>query len=118
MVEINYKKNNVHKNTLVKLAMSLMLSSFLNGCSAYSGKFLCGDSLGAPCVMLSEIDKQINSGEIVEVYKDRKCNGSKCYKDRNISTKAKLKDNKTHRALIIENKDEIDYREGDYLYVK
>lgn len=118
MVEMNFKKNSSNKNRFAKLVTSLMLTVFLNGCSVYSGKFTCGDSRGAPCVMLSEVDKKINSGEIVEIYKDRKCKGGKCYKDQNISSAPKLKDNQSRRALIIENKDESDHREGDYLYVK
>ncbi len=118
MVAINYKKHSTNKNVTAKLLTSLMLTVFLSGCSTYSGKFTCGDSRGAPCVMLSEIDKKINSGEIVEVYKDKKCKGSKCSKDQNIPTEPKLKDNQTRRALIIQNKDEPDHREGDYLYVK
>lgn len=118
MVRMHYKKNLLNIKASAKLASSLLLIALLTGCSTYSGKFTCGDSRGAPCVMLSEIDKKINSGEIVEVYKDKKCKSGKCSKDLNSLSEPKLKDNQTHRALMIENKDEVDHREGDYLYVK
>lgn len=64
-------------NSLSKLLLSIVCSSFcLVSCSTYPSKFKCGDAKGLGCVMLSEIDKQINNGKIVEAYN---CNNQERY---------------------------------------
>ncbi len=63
-----------------RFAVVLMIccnAVLLTSCSTYSSKFNCSDSRGLPCTMLRAVDKQIDSGEIDKVYKD-KCRGKKC----------------------------------------
>lgn len=51
----------------------------LTGCSTYPSKFKCGDAKGLGCTMLRVVDKQIDSGQIEEVYKTKKnCKKNKC----------------------------------------
>ncbi|PCI01063.1 MAG: hypothetical protein COB76_02170 [Alphaproteobacteria bacterium] len=57
--------------------ISLVLLS-ITACSTYPNKFKCGDAKGLGCTMLAEIDRQIDSGKIEEVYKDKKCSGKRC----------------------------------------
>lgn len=61
----------------------MLLASFtITSCSTYPNKFKCGDARGLGCTMLHEVDKQIDSGQIEEVYKgknkDKKCRGKTC----------------------------------------
>ncbi len=101
-----------------KFYVSLLSLLLLTSCSTYSGKFACGDSKGANCVMLSEVDKRIDSGEIEEVYKEKKCKEGKCTGKSKEEAEPSLKSLQTHRALIIENKDEPDQIEGQYIILK
>jgi hypothetical protein len=55
---------------------SILIS--LAGCSTYPNKFKCGDARGLGCTMLSEVDKQIDSGKIEQIYKDKKCRRGRC----------------------------------------
>lgn len=103
------------KNLLPYLMTILLL---LSGCSAYSGKFACGDSKGANCVMLSEVDKRIDSGEIEENYKDKRCSGGRCKSNANLEAWPTLKNNKTHKALIVDEESTPDLVEGHYLMLK
>lgn len=52
------------------------------GCSTYPNKFKCGDAKGLGCKMLRDVDNQIDSSQIEEVYKTGKgCSrGGKCSK--------------------------------------
>ncbi len=118
MTELNYQNIHAHTKVGKYLLTYLVVSFLLSSCSTYSGQFICGDSRGAACTMLSEVDRKINSGEIEEIYKDKKCRGNKCTKHLNKDAEPKLKLNQTHRALIVEGEDEPDHREGEYLYVK
>ena len=64
-------------------AIIMLLASFaITSCSTYPSKFKCGDARGLGCTMLHEVDKQIDSGQIEEVYKgknkDKKCRGKTC----------------------------------------
>ncbi len=102
---------------MFKPLMSLVALLLLTSCSTYSGKFACGDSRGANCVMLSEVDKRIDSGEIEEVYKDKKCSGGKCKAKAKEEAEPSLKSNQSHTALIIDDKDESDRIEGNTLYL-
>jgi len=55
----------------------IMILMMLTGCSSYSSKFACGSSHGAKCIMIADIDKMIDSGEIEEYHINRKCKGNK-----------------------------------------
>ena len=57
----------------------MLLASFtIASCSTYPNKFKCGDARGLGCTMLHEVDKQIDSGQIEEAYKAKKCRGKTC----------------------------------------
>ena len=100
-------------NLIVILTLPLILSS----CAVYSTGFTCPDSKGAKCVMLSEVDTMVDSGEIETVYADKKCKGGKCKSDANVPQKAL---NEVHRIKVepASDSDDVQYRDGDYLYVK
>lgn len=58
---------------------ALLMLFALSACSTYPSKFKCADSRGLGCTMLSNVDKQIDSGEIQEVYLTKpKCRGKNC----------------------------------------
>lgn len=69
----------VMKNLIV-----IILAIFsVSACSTYPSKFKCGEAKGLGCHRLSDIDKQITSGEIEQVYLDKnskKCRGLFCKK--------------------------------------
>ena len=104
------------RQNLLPHLMTMMI--FLSSCSTYSGKFACGDSRGANCVMLSEVDKRIDSGEIEKVYKDKKCTSGTCKSKTHAEPKPILKNHKTHKALIVDESSEPDIIEGRYLMLK
>ncbi|WPY01743.1 hypothetical protein Trichorick_01661 (plasmid) [Candidatus Trichorickettsia mobilis] len=64
-----------------KIASVLILMICLSSCAVYSTGFNCADSKGARCVMLSEVDRRVDSGEIETVYLDKKCKGKACNKE-------------------------------------
>jgi hypothetical protein len=57
--------------------LAFMLIS-LASCSTYPNKFRCGDARGLGCTMLSEVDRQIDSGKIEQIYKDKNCKRGRC----------------------------------------
>ena len=63
---------------MFKTGMLILALFSISSCSTYPNKFKCGDARGLGCTMLHEVDKQIDSGQITEVYKDKKCRGKKC----------------------------------------
>lgn len=65
-------KNIIQATTLLLTALSVV------SCSTYPNKFKCDDARGLGCTMLHEVDKQIDSGQIAEAYKKKKCSGNKC----------------------------------------
>ena len=100
-----------------KVASVLILMSCLSSCAVYSTGFNCADSKGARCVMLSEVDARIDSGEIETVYLDKKCKGKACNKE--ISNVPKKALNQIHKVKIIDRKDAVnEYEDGDDLYLK
>lgn len=108
------------RTTLVRilnLTVTLSLSLLLSSCAVYSTGFTCPDSKGAKCVMLSEVDHMVDSGEIETVYIDKKCKGGKCKNTANVPQKAL---SEIHRIKVepASNVDDIQYTDGDYLYVK
>ena len=56
----------------------LLMTLSVASCSTYPNKFKCDDARGLGCTMLSAVDKQIDSGEIKEAYKKKKCKGRSC----------------------------------------
>lgn len=67
-------------NRLSRVIVMLTASFSITSCSTYPNKFKCGDARGLGCTMLHEVDRQIDSGQIEEAYKDknRKCRGKTC----------------------------------------
>lgn len=61
-----------------KILKVILVALSLTSCSTYPNKFKCGDARGLGCTMLHEVDKQIDSGQIVEAYLDKKCRGKNC----------------------------------------
>jgi hypothetical protein len=59
------------------LALSC-LTLTLSSCATYSTGFNCSGGRGANCVMLSEVDRRVTSGEIETVYFDKKCKSGRC----------------------------------------
>jgi len=59
------------------LALSC-LTLTLSSCATYSTGFNCSGGRGANCVMLSEVDQRVTSGEIETVYFDKKCKSGRC----------------------------------------
>lgn len=70
-------RTSIAKNITQATTLLLMTLSIVS-CSTYPNKFKCDDARGLGCTMLSEVDKQIDSGQIAEAYKKKKCFGDKC----------------------------------------
>ena len=106
----------------LRIAGLLILMSCLSSCAVYSTGFNCADSKGARCVMLSEVDERVDSGEIETVYLDKKCKGKACNKE--ISNVPKKALNQIHKVKIIDTEDTNEYeaelsaQDGDDLYLK
>ena len=60
-----------------KLRVSMIVISLLGltGCASYPNQFKCGDAKGLGCTMLREVDIQIDSGQVEQVYQG-KCRSS------------------------------------------
>lgn len=97
--------------TLVKkilhLTVILTLPMILSSCAVYSTGFTCPDSKGAKCVMLSQVDAMVDSGEIETVHMDKKCKGGKCKSTADVPQKALTE---THKVRLEPT--------GEYLYVR
>ncbi len=102
---------------LLQMTMIVFLPAVLSSCAVYSTGFSCPDSIGAKCVMLSQVDQMVDSGEIETVYMDKKCKGGKCKNNVNVPRRSL---NEIHRIKIEQAHDarDIQYLEGDYLYVR
>ena len=106
-----------HSASKLRIAVLLILTSCLSSCAVYSTGFNCADSKGARCVMLSEVDRRVDSGEIETVYLDKKCKGKACNKE--ISNVPKKALNQTHKVKIIDTKDHLnEHQDGDDLYLR
>ena len=66
---------------MYKAVIILLIPFSIISCSTYPTKFKCDDARGLGCTMLHEVDKQIDSGQIAEAYKKKKCSGNKCKKE-------------------------------------
>ncbi len=95
------------RTTLFTIALIL-----LAGCSG-AGK--CPGTKGATCMMLSEVDRMIDSGEIDKFQERAKCKGLFCKKGMN---KPLLTNDDVVKVKVIEPTEPVQYQEGDYLYVK
>ncbi len=71
------KHRNNHMRSKPTTIIAIMAITLLTSCSGYSSKFACDSSHGAKCVMIADIDKMIDSGEIEEYHVSRKCKGNK-----------------------------------------
>ena len=106
-----------HSASKLRITVLLILISCLSSCAVYSTGFNCADSKGARCVMLSEVDRRVDSGEIETVYLDKKCKGKACNKE--ISNVPKKALNQTHKVKIIDIEDHLNERQdGDDLYLR
>lgn len=104
-------------NNLCKVLLGIICSSFcLVSCSTYPSKFKCGDARGLGCTMLSEIDKQINNGKIVEAYKEKKCKTDYCQNQEDTLTLRNSGDSVIYIKDSI-NKNDNGFEEKDYRYV-
>lgn len=72
------KMNIITKQHGIKVVILVAILISLAGCSTYPNKFKCGDARGLGCTMLSEVDKQIDSGKIEQIYKEKKCKRGHC----------------------------------------
>ena len=92
---------------LSQIIIMLLASFTITSCSTYPNKFKCGDARGLGCTMLHEVDKQIDSGQIEEAYKDKnkdkKCRGKTCSSQDSTEI---LKLKKQDRAVIEQDKPE------------
>lgn len=69
---------------MVGLAIALLVSLILSGCSTYNTKFACGDARGANCMSMDRVDRMISNGQIEEYTQQKqKCRGRKCKAQRN-----------------------------------
>lgn len=107
---------------ILNLVIILTLPILLSSCAVYSSGFTCPDARGAKCVMLSEVDHMVDSGEIETVYAEKKCKGGKCKSTANVPQKAftEIHKIKIESASEYHNSDngDIQYQDGEYLYVK
>ena len=107
----------------IRLLGMVILISCLSSCAVYSTGFNCADSKGARCVMLSEVDRRVDSGEIETVYLDKKCKGKACNKEMSNVPKKAL--NQIHKVKTTDTEDHLNEYEaeprtqdGDDLYLK
>lgn len=101
----------------IKQISIFILPLLLSSCAVYSTGFNCPDSRGARCMMLSEVDRQIDSGEIEEVYLEKKCKGKNCDAEINNVPKQLLRE--IHKVKIMNSGRELsEYQDGDNLYIK
>jgi hypothetical protein len=78
-------------------------------------KFSCPDARGGRCLMLSEIDAKVSSGEVGEFYKEKRCFGRHCG---NGDSKPQIAGNRDLKAKITKDESPGEYLDGDDLYVK
>lgn len=105
------------------LLLPIILCSLfvLSSCSSYGSSFSCRDASGLNCMPLSAVDRQINSGEIVEVeLKERaKCKGINC-SAKSFVDKPDITSGKIHRIKLRHENDqrEREFKDSNILYIK
>ena len=102
---------------ILQLVTILLLPILLSSCAVYSTGFTCPDSKGAKCVMLSQVDSMVDSGEIETVYMDKKCKGAKCKLNANVPQKALTETHKVRLEPAGEHHVSENHA-SEYLYVK
>lgn len=100
------------KSNINRILLFVVLFS-LTGC-AYTGNFNCPNSKGARCMMLSEVDSQVSSGEIEKVYQKKRCFGKSCTEE----SKPELQNGKMVKARLVDDDKNTEYEGEEYLYVK
>lgn len=106
-------------NRLSQVIVMLTASFSIMSCSTYPNKFKCGDARGLGCTMLHDVDKQIDSGQIEEAYKDKnkdkKCHGAFC-SSQGTADILRLKQDDRAVTYKEEPKEDIkdDYLDDDY----
>lgn len=98
---------------MYKTATILLTAFSITSCSTYPNKFKCDDATGLGCTMLHEVDKQIDSGQIAEAYKKKKCSGNKC-KNEPLDDGLILK--REDQAVRYEDKDITPLSDGKNIY--
>lgn len=99
----------MNKIEILRFALIVIASFALSACSTYKSKFRCGEATGLSCMMLSEINRQISSGEIEEVEKQKKCKGRNCKaKSRNKSLPKLKQDHRLELLLMDDSPNEED----------
>ena len=74
MIRFYRLKSSLTFRLLTLSCLSLTLRSW----ATYATGFNCSGGRGANCVMLSEVDRRVTSGEIETVYFDKKCKSGRC----------------------------------------
>jgi hypothetical protein len=83
-------KSKVIKSLILKAARLLMPVIFtcqVSACSIYPNKFKCSEAKGAPCIMLRDVDRQIDSGKIGEIYPKACSIKKRCHYDERLIEK-------------------------------
>jgi hypothetical protein len=94
------------------IILAIMLIG-LASCSTYPNKFRCGDARGLGCTMLSEVDRQIDSGKIEQIYKDKNCKKGHC---KSLSGQDVLVVNKREKASLYDDELEEALDDNNNLY--
>jgi len=111
-----------------RLILSITALLNITGCSTYPSKFKCGDARGLGCQMLATVDHQITTGEIEEVYVDKKlnCKGINCKQNSKTLPQlatgevlaVRLEDPDKDDEVIMINDQINDHGDGKYLLIK
>jgi hypothetical protein len=105
-----------YRSRVINCLGVIMLLVDLSSCAVYSSSFDCPDARGARCLMLSEVDKQIDSGEIETVYLAAKCKSKVCIQETNNIPEKAL--NQIRRVKIEAAEEGLEeYQDGDNLYL-
>ena len=104
------------KKAIYKATFLLFLLT-LPGCAGYGSSFTCPDANGLHCMPVSSVDQRIDSGEIIEVDKGKKCKGRYC-RETTIDIKPDIKADKVHKVKLKTQETIREYRDGDTLYIK
>ncbi len=103
------------------LIIIIMANLSLVSCSTYPSKFKCGDAKGLGCTMLSEVDRQIDNGQIEEAYLEgrQNCSGGRCKRLEKSQAMPKVKQSNITKIYLQENGlERPQYQDGNYLYIK
>ncbi len=108
-------KTKIRKAFIKSSSLLLLLS--LSGCAGYGSSFTCPDANGLYCAPVSVVDQRIDSGEIIEVQKSKKCKGRNCRSNPD-DIKPDIKADKVHKVKLQTQETIREYRDGDILYIK